>query len=93
MQRRKLSRLLKQRLAQGKMKPRATAKPAQASKPARRMSKAARQRIVAAQRVRWAKVRAQVVPDMHEVAVAPWELALPSPLPRALAKHPLPDGA
>jgi hypothetical protein len=51
--RRKLSRLLKQRWAQGKMKR------AQASKPVRKMSRAARNRIAAAQRARWAKVRAQ----------------------------------
>jgi hypothetical protein len=51
--RRKLSRLLKQRWAQGKMKP------AKASKPARRMSRAARKRIAAAQRARWAKFKAQ----------------------------------
>ena len=51
--RRKLSRLLKQRWAQGKMKP------AKASKPARRMSRAARKKIAAAQRARWAKVKAQ----------------------------------
>ena len=51
--RRKLSRLLKQRWAQGKMKP------AKAWKPVRRMSRAARKRIAAAQRARWAKVRAQ----------------------------------
>jgi hypothetical protein len=53
----KLSRLLKQRWAQGKMKP--GVKRAQASKPGRRMSRAARKRIAAAQRARWAKVRAQ----------------------------------
>ena len=57
--RRKLSQLLKQRWAQGKMKPGAKARPAQASKPARRMSRAARKKIAAAQRARWAKVRAQ----------------------------------
>ena len=51
--RRKLSRLLKQRWAQGKMKR------AKASKPARRMSRAARQKIAAAQRARWAKQKAQ----------------------------------
>src|SRR5271169_2657656 len=51
--RRKLSRLLKQRWAQGKMKP------AKASKPARRMSRAARKRIASAQRARWAKFKAQ----------------------------------
>jgi hypothetical protein len=51
--RKKLSRLLKQRWAQGKMKR------AKASKPARRMSRAARKKIAAAQRARWAKVRAQ----------------------------------
>jgi len=51
--RRKLSRLLKQRWAQGKMKR------AKASKPARRMSRAARKKIAAAQRARWAKVKAQ----------------------------------
>ncbi len=51
--RRKLSRLLKQRWAQGKMKP------AKASKPVRRMSRAARKKIAAAQRARWAKVKAQ----------------------------------
>jgi len=51
--RRKLSRLLKQRWAQGKMKP------PKSSKPARRMSRAARKRIAAAQRARWAKFKAQ----------------------------------
>jgi hypothetical protein len=51
--RRKLSRLLKQRWAQGKMKR------AKASKPVRRMSRAARKKIAAAQRARWAKVTAQ----------------------------------
>jgi len=51
--RRKLSRLLKQRWAQGKMKR------AKVAKPARRMSRAARKRIAAAQRARWAKVKAQ----------------------------------
>ena len=56
--RRKLSRLLKQRWAQGKMKPKAKAKPTQASKRARRMSKAARRKIAAAQRARWAKFKA-----------------------------------
>ena len=55
--RRKLSRLLKQRWAQGKMQP-GKARPAQASKPARRMSRAARKKIATAQRARWAKVRA-----------------------------------
>jgi len=57
--RRKLSPLLKQRWAQGKMKPGAKAKPAQGFKPARHMNKAARRRIAAAQRARWAKVKAQ----------------------------------
>lgn len=57
--RRKLSRLLKERWAQGKMKPRMKAKPAQASKSVRWMSRAARKRIAAAQRARWARVRAQ----------------------------------
>jgi len=51
--RRKLSRLLKLRWAQGTMKR------AKASKPARRMGRAARKRIAAAQRARWAKVKAQ----------------------------------
>jgi len=51
--RRKLSRLLKQRWAQGKMKG------AKAAKPVRRMSRAARKKIGAAQRARWAKVKAQ----------------------------------
>jgi hypothetical protein len=51
--RRKMSLLMKQRWAEGKMK---TAK---ASKPVRRMSRAGRNRIAAAQRARWAKVRAQ----------------------------------
>jgi len=54
--RRKLSQLLKQRWAQGKMKPGAKVKPA---KPARHMSKAARKKIAAAQRARWAKVKEQ----------------------------------
>lgn len=57
--RRRLSQLLKQRWAQGKMRPGVKAKSATgASKSARRMSQAARNRIAAAQRVRWAKVRA-----------------------------------
>jgi len=55
--RKKLSRLLKQRWAQGKMKP--GAKRAQVSKPVRMMSRAARKKIAAAQRARWAKVKAQ----------------------------------
>ncbi len=55
--RRKLSRLMKRRWAQGKMKPRA--KQAKASKPVRKMSQAARRKIAAAQRARWAKVKAQ----------------------------------
>jgi len=53
----KLSRLLKERWAQGKM--RHGAKQAHASKPARRMSRVARKKIAAAQRARWAKVKAQ----------------------------------
>ena len=57
--RRKLSRLLKQRWAQGKMRHRAKARPAQAPKRARRMSKAARNRIAAAQRARWARVKSE----------------------------------
>ncbi|MFI5108659.1 MAG: hypothetical protein ACHP78_07430 [Terriglobales bacterium] len=52
-----MSRLLKQRWAQGKMKP--GVKRAQASKPVRRMSRAARKKIAAAQRARWAKVKGQ----------------------------------
>jgi len=55
--RRKLSRLMKQRWAKGKMKPKASARPA-ASKRGR-LSQAARKRIAAAQRARWAKVREQ----------------------------------
>jgi hypothetical protein len=51
--RRKLSRLLKQRWAQGKMKR------AKVSKPVRRMSRAARKKIAAAQRARWAKMKSQ----------------------------------
>jgi hypothetical protein len=51
--RRKLSRLLKRRWAQGKMKR------AKASKPVRNMSQAARKRIAAAQRARWAKFKAR----------------------------------
>jgi hypothetical protein len=54
--RRKLSRLLKQRWAQGKMRPRPAV---QVTMPARRMSRAARKKIAAAQRARWGKVRAQ----------------------------------
>jgi hypothetical protein len=57
--RRKLSRLMKQRWAQGKIKAGAKAKPAQASKPPLRVSAAARKRMAAAQHARWAKVRAQ----------------------------------
>jgi hypothetical protein len=49
--RRKMSRLLKERWAQGKMKR------AKASKPERKMARAARKKIAAAQRARWAKVR------------------------------------
>jgi len=56
--RRKLSRLLKQRWAQGKMSPKKTnAKPTQASKPARRMSAAGRNRISQAAKRRWAAWR------------------------------------
>ena len=55
--RRKLSRLLKQRWAAGKMKPRAKAKPVLASKPARRMSAAGRKRISQAAKRRWAQWR------------------------------------
>ncbi len=54
--RRRLSQLLKQRWAAGKMRPRAKATSA---KPARGMSQAARNRMAAAQRARWAKVKAQ----------------------------------
>ena len=56
--RRKLSRLLKQRWAQGKMKPRAKAKRAEAPK-SRTMSQSARRKIAAAQRARWAKQKPQ----------------------------------
>jgi hypothetical protein len=48
--RRKLSRLMKQRWAQGKMKPRAKVEQVRASKPVRKMSQAARRKIAAAQR-------------------------------------------
>jgi len=61
--RRKLSRLLKQRWAAGKMKPRTKAEPARAN-PARRMSPAGRNKIATAQRARWAawrKKRAKAV--------------------------------
>jgi len=54
--RRKLSRLLKQRWAAGKMRPRTKAK---ASSEPRRMSQAARNRMAAAQRVRWEKLKSQ----------------------------------
>ncbi len=57
--RRKLSRLLKQRWAQGKMKPRPKVEHTKAPKAVRRMSQAARNRIAAAQRARWAKLKAQ----------------------------------
>ena len=57
--RRRLSRLLKERWAQGKMGRKTSARPAQLSKPRRRVSAAARNRMAAAQRARWAKVRAQ----------------------------------
>jgi hypothetical protein len=57
--RRKLSRLLKQRWAQGRMRPTAKLRQANAPKRARRMSKAARSKIAAAQRARWARVKAQ----------------------------------
>jgi len=55
--RRKLSRLLKQRWAQGKMGKKASAKPTQASKLARRMSAAGRNRISQAAKRRWAEWR------------------------------------
>jgi hypothetical protein len=55
--RRKLSRLMKQRWAQGKMKSRVEAKPSQASRPARRMSAAGRKRISQAAKRRWAEWR------------------------------------
>ena len=55
--RRKLSRLLKQRWAQGKMKPKVKAKPAETSKPKRQMSAAGRKRISQAVRRRWAEWR------------------------------------
>jgi hypothetical protein len=57
--RRKLSRLMKRRWAQGKMKPRAKVKQVRASKPVRKMSQSARRKIAAAQRARRAKVKAQ----------------------------------
>jgi len=53
----KLSRLLKQRWAQGKMKPGTKATPTQASKPVRHMSAAGRKRIAEAAKRRWAAWR------------------------------------
>ena len=55
--RRKLSRLLKQRWATRKMKPRAKARLAQPSKPARRMSAAGRKRISRVAKRRWIEWR------------------------------------
>jgi len=55
--RRKLSRLLKQRWAQGKMKRRAKSKPARVTKPTRRMSTAGRKRISQAAKRRWVEWR------------------------------------
>jgi len=55
--RRKMSRLLKQRWAQGKMGPKTQAKPTRASKPARRISAAGRKRIAEATKRRWAEWR------------------------------------
>ncbi len=55
--RRKLSQLMKQRWAAGKMKLPAKAKSAQP--PKRRISQAARKKMAAAQRARWAKLKAQ----------------------------------
>jgi hypothetical protein len=57
--RRKMSRLLKQRWAQGKMRPKASATPA------RRMSAAGRKRIAVATKRRWAEWR-----RMHKKPVA-----------------------
>lgn len=57
--RRKLSRLLKQRWAQGKMRSGTRARSKPVSRSPRRMSRAGRARIAAAQRARWARVRAQ----------------------------------
>src|ERR1700740_61058 len=59
--RRKLSRLLKQRWAQGKMRSggRGRALSASAARSPHRMSRAGRARIAAAQRLRWARVRSQ----------------------------------
>jgi len=57
--RRKLSQLLKQRWAQGKMSRSKTTTTRTFKPGTRRMSQAGRKRIAAAQRLRWAKVRAQ----------------------------------
>ena len=57
--RRKLSRLLKQRWAQGKMKPGTKRHAGPVSRSPRRMSRAGRARIAAAQRARWARARAR----------------------------------
>ncbi len=53
----KLSRLLKQRWAQGKMGRKASAKPPQLSKSKRRISAAGRKRIIEAAKRRWAEWR------------------------------------
>ncbi len=55
--RRKLSRLLKERWAQGKMKPKVRAKSAETSTRGRRISAAGRKRISQAVRRRWAEWR------------------------------------
>jgi hypothetical protein len=55
--RRKLSQLMKQRWAQGKMGKKASAKAAQSSGRKRRISAAGRKRIVAATKRRWAEWR------------------------------------
>jgi hypothetical protein len=53
----RLSRLMKQRWAQGKMGKKASTKPAQTSKPVRRISAAGRKRIAEATKRRWAEWR------------------------------------
>ena len=70
--RRRLSQLMKQRWAQGKMgrRKKASAKAAQTSKSKRRISAAGRKRIAAAQRARWAKVKVQQRGERKPVAKA-----------------------
>ena len=65
----RLSRLMKQRWAQGKMGKKANAN-ARPAKRLRRVSATARRKMAAAQRARWAKVKAQQRDEKKSVAKA-----------------------